>query len=364
MLSLPQALPLPIPRLTRAVEARWHQVRAHPLLNPVAFEELWRERAGHAVDSVHRPHLLAALEWLERAQDATGAGGFARGYSLAWSPYFKSHGWQPAYPETTGYIIPTLYEAARRLNRPDLASRAERAARWEVEIQLPSGAVRGGVMGERTSPAVFNTGQVLFGWLAAPEFTAAAARNLRAVTRLQHDDGWLPDCCLTDRTRPLLHTIAYGIRGLLEGGRVLEDVRLVGHAARAAERIAAAVGPDGRLPGRFAAGWSPAAPWSCLTGEAQMANIWLRLFEITGERKWLEPVEPVLRFLKSTQNRTSRDPGLRGGVKGSFPLGAEYGPFQTLNWATKFFADALMRGERVGCGNAREAETAADAVLA
>src|SRR5207249_5000434 len=159
--------------------------------------------------------------------------------------------------------------------------------------------------------------------LGAPEFTAAAARNLRAVTRLQHDDGWLPDCCLTDRTRPLLHTIAYGIRGLLEGGRVLEDVRLVGHAARAAERIAAAVGPDGRLPGRFAAGWSPAAPWSCLTGEAQMANIWLRLFEITGERKWLEPVEPVLGFLKSTQNRTSRDPGLRGGVKGSFPLGAE-----------------------------------------
>src|SRR5438094_415286 len=309
MLSLPQALPLPIPRVTRAVEARLHQVRAHPLLNPVAFEELWRERAGHAVDAVHRPHLLAALEWLERAQDATGAGGFARGYSLAWSPYFKSRGWQPAYPETTGYIIPTLYEAARRLNRPDLASRAERAARWEVEIQLPSGAVRGGVMGERTSPAVFNTGQVLFGWLAA---------------------------------------FAHSGSGVFA----------------AAERIAAAVGPDGRLPGRFAAGWSPAAPWSCLTGEAQMANIWLRLFEITGERKWLEPVEPVLRFLKATQNRTSRDTGLRGGVKGSFPLGAEYGPFQTLNWATKFFADALMRGERVGCGNAREAETAADAVLA
>src|SRR5207247_8283014 len=56
-----------------------------------------------------------------------------------------------------------------------------------------------------------------------------------------HDDGWLPDCCLTDRMRPLLHTIAYGIRGLLEGGRVLEDARLVAHAALAAERIAAAV---------------------------------------------------------------------------------------------------------------------------
>ncbi|OLC70116.1 MAG: hypothetical protein AUH78_21875 [Gemmatimonadetes bacterium 13_1_40CM_4_69_8] len=352
-----------------------HQVRAHPLLNPVAFEELWRERAGHAVDSVHRPHLLAALEWLERAQDATGAGGFARGYSLAWSPYFKSRGWQPAYPETTGYIIPTLYEAARYLNRPDLASRAERAARWEVEIQLPSGAVRGGVMGERTSPAVFNTGQVLFGWLAAfahsgsgvfagaarraacfllamldadglwrrgnsrfadsqatlyntrtawglaeagrrlgaPEFTAAAARNLRAVARLQHDDGWLPDCCLTDRMRPLLHTVAYGIRGLLEGGGVLEDARLVAHAALAAERIAAAVGPDGRLPGRFAAGWSPAAPWSCLTGEAQMANIWLRLFEITGERTWLEGA-PLPQVDPEPHEPRPRPPGRREGL--------------------------------------------------
>src|SRR5207247_3354208 len=136
-------------------------------------------------------------------------------------------------------------------------------------------------------------------------------------------------------------------------GRVREDARLVARAALAAARSAAAVGPGGRLPGRFAAGWSPAAPWSCLTGEAQMANIWLRLFEITGERKWLEPVGPVLRFLKSTQNRTSRDPGLCGGVKGSFPLGGEYGPYQTLSWATKFFVDALIREERISLGLGR-----------
>jgi len=423
---LTQALPLPIPRLTRVLEAGVRTVRAHPLLNPVALKELWDERAGHAVDPAHGPHLLAALDWLARAQAAGGDGGFARGYSLAWSPYFRSRGWQPSYPETTGYIIPTLYLAARHLGRPELAQRAERAASWEVEIQLPSGAVRGGVMGEHLSPAVFNTGQVLFGWLAAfaetgsgvfagaarraasfllatldedglwrrgnsrfanaratlyntrtawglaaagrllgaPEFTAAAARNFRAVARRQHDDGWLPDCCLSDPFRPLLHTIAYAIRGLLEGGRMLQDDRLIGHAAVAAERIAAAVEPDGRLPGRFAAGWKPAVSWSCLTGQAQMVNIWLRLFEITGEPKWLGPVGPVLRFLKSTQNRTSRDPGLRGGVKGSYPLGAEYGPYQTLNWATKFFVDALIRHERITLGVGKEAATATAAALA
>ena len=185
------------------------------------------------------------------------------------------------------------------------------------------------------------------------------------VARRQHDDGWLPDCCLSDPFRPLLHTVAYAIRGLLEGGRILQDARLIARAAVAAERIAAAVDPDGRLPGRFAAGWKPAVSWSCLTGEAQMANIWLRLCEITGERKWLTPVAPVLRFLKSTQNRTSRDPGLRGGVKGSYPLGAEYGPYQTLNWATKFFVDALVRDEQITLGAAgKEAATATAATLA
>lgn len=400
--------PLPLPRLARAMQARLHTVRAHPVLNPVALEESLQERSGYPVDPDHRPHLVAALEWLVRAQDVAGGGGIARGYSLAWNPHFRSRGWQPAYPETTGYIIPTLYALAKHLEKPELAARAEHAARWELEIQLASGAVRGGVIGDKPSPAVFNTGQVLLGWLAAfgetgagifaggarraacyllatldqdglwrrgnsrfadarstlynarvawalaeaglrlgaPEFRAAAAKSLRAVARRQADDGWFPDCCLDDPRRPLLHTLAYTIRGLLEGGRVLEDDHLIGAAERSAERIALAVAPDGRLAGRFAAAWHPAADWSCLTGQAQMANIWLRLFAITRDRKWLEPVDPVLRFLKSTQNRTSEDPGVRGGIKGSYPVGGEYGSYQILNWATKFFIDALLRDER------------------
>lgn len=414
------ALPPPLPSVARAVRAGLHQVRAHPMLNPVALEESLQERSGYPVDPDHRPHLVAAVEWLERAQDAIGDGGIARGYSLGWNPYFRSRGWQPAYPETTGYIIPTLYEAARQLERPELARRAERAARWELEIQLASGAVRGGVIGEPTSPAVFNTGQVLLGWLAAfaetgagifaggarraasyllatldqdgvwrrgnsrfahagatlynartawalaeagrrlgaPEFRAAAAKNLRVVAQRQHDDGWFPDCCLSDPRRPLLHTIAYAIRGLIEGGRVLEDEQLIAAGARAAERVALATGPDGRLPGRFASRWRGAGSWSCLTGEVQMANVWLRLFAITGERHWLEPVEPVLRFVKSTQNRTSDDTGVRGGIKGSFPVGAEYGPYQILSWATKFLVDALLRDERRHAGVELDGTTA------
>lgn len=380
-------------------------VRAHRVLNPVARRELRAEAAGHPVDDAHRPHLEAAIAWLERAQDATPDDGFARGYSLAWNPYFGSRGWQPSYPETTGYIIPTLYAAAAVLRRPDLADRATRAAEWEVAIQLESGAVRGGVIGQPVSPSVFNTGQVIFGWLAAHRHTgddrfgaaaaraagwlrdvleadghwrsgnsqfarsdatmynarvawavaeagaqlgdrtllAAAARNLRAVAARQHANGWLPDCCLTDPVHPLLHTTAYAIRGLLEGGRVIGDEAVAEAGARAAAALLEQVRDDGWMAGRHNSDWSAAERWSCLTGQAQMANNWMRLHVITGETRWLEPVPRVLRFLKSTQNRTAADDGLRGGIKGSYPVSGGYGRYELLNWAAKYFADALMR---------------------
>ena len=88
--------------------------------------------------------------------------------------------------------------------------------------------------------------------------------------------------------------------------------------------------------------------WSCLTGEAQMATNWIRLFEITGETRWLTPVPSVITFLKSTQDRTTSDPGLAGGITGSEPVTGQYCPQEVLSWATKFFIDTLLREERIG----------------
>ena len=81
-------------------------------------------------------HLAAGVDWLMRAQDATGNGALARAHPLGGGPC----------PETTGRVIPTFYLAAQHLGRPDLAQRAGEAARWGVEMQLPSGAARGGVV--------------------------------------------------------------------------------------------------------------------------------------------------------------------------------------------------------------------------
>src|SRR2546430_9206975 len=163
-----------LPAVARAMVAKLQRLRAHPILNPAAFEESWRERAGHAVDPDHRPHLVAAVDWLARAQDAAaqgagdkkGKGGVARGYSLAWSPMCGSCAWQPPVPGGAGEIIPVLYSASRHLRRSALADRAEYAALWELDLQLPSGAMRASWT-ERPAPSVANTGQALLDWLAA-----------------------------------------------------------------------------------------------------------------------------------------------------------------------------------------------------
>jgi len=386
------------------------QVRSMPILSLTALREIWREhKGGFGIEEDHEPHLEAALEWLKRAQDATPDAGVARGYSLIWHPYFKAQGWQPSYPETTGYIIPTLYESSRRLGDGNLAERATLAARWLVGLQLSSGAIAGGVIGQEQTPAIFNTGQVIFGWLSAfietgesefadavlrageyllstldpdgiwrkensifadpratlyntraawalaeaglllkrPDFLLGARANLSAVANLQRENGWFPNCCLTDPENPLLHTLAYTIRGLLEGGRILDDARLVRSAESAAERLLDSVAPSGWMPGRYRADWTSAVPWSCLTGQAQMVNNWIRLYEIGGDPRWLTAVPRVLRFVKTTQNRTSSNPGIRGGIRGAAPISGDYGRYEVLNWATKFFVDALIRDEQI-----------------
>ena len=392
-------------RVRQLAQGGIERLDASPFARLEILRERWVEvRGGHPAAPEDGPHLEEALAWLERAQDA-GQGGLARGYSLARVPGLGPFGWQAAYPETTGYIIPTLYAAAWIEQMPWLAARATHAARWELEVQLPTGAVQAGVIGQGRAPAVFNTGQVIFGWLAAwqetgapefaegvrraarwlcdqldddgvwrrgnspfagratthynartawalvaaghrlgaPEFKEAGARALHAVARAQHENGWFPECCLDDAAHPLTHTLAYTVQGLLEGGLLLGDAHLIEAAIRPARRLATALAPDGHLPGRFGAEWRPAARWSCLTGTAQMAVVWGRLDSLEPALAWSDPAAAAIAFLKRTQNRSSLDPGLRGGIKGSAPMTGEYGRLQVLSWATKFFADALLR---------------------
>jgi Squalene-hopene cyclase C-terminal domain len=338
------------------------------------------------------------MAWLCRAQDATPDDGVSRSYALRHMPSHNRSGWLPSYPETTGYIIPTFLAYASLTGKREHRDRAIRMAKWEAEIQMENGAVHGGVVGFPPTPAIFNTGQVLFGWTATyretgdevfhqsarrgADFLVAAMdadgawrrhgsryarpgvnvydartawglleaygitgdsthrdavmRNLEFVLTKQRPNGWFDECCLDDNARPLLHTIAYAMEGLLEAGLLLGDERFTGAARLAADALLARQRPDGSLAGRFDSDWSNAAKWSCLTGDAQTAIVWLRLYETTKDPRYLRAAERMNRYLSSTQDLNATDLGIRGGIKGSQPIWGEYGAYEYLNWAAKF----------------------------
>ena len=100
-----------------------------------------------------------ALAWLARAQDHSRSqdGGVARHFSLI-------DGWSPSYPETTGYIVPTMLSCAASREDGQLRDRARRMLDWLVSIQLSDGAFQAG-RADRVPPVptTFNTGQILMG---------------------------------------------------------------------------------------------------------------------------------------------------------------------------------------------------------
>jgi hypothetical protein len=343
-------------------------------------------------------HLDATMAWLARAQDVGDDAGLARMYHVR-------KGWGASYPETTGYAIPTFLAYARHSGRAEFAARAVRMAEWESKVQMESGAVQGGVVTDTPTPAIFNSGQVLFGWRAAYTHTrneafrrsalrvadylvtqmdpdgawrknlsafttanldtyaynvrsawalllaqeldtgrpykAAAVRNVEFVLTLCESNGWIAKNCLARPEQPLLHTIAYAYQGLLEIAVAERVERAFDVVVRGNRELLRNFEQFGQLHGRYEIEWNPTVRWRCLTGEAQTAIVWQRLAEVTGEREWRKGAAGVIALLKKTQQLTG-DPGRAGGVKGAYPITAPYGRLEYLNWAAKFFADALM----------------------
>ena len=344
----------------------------------------------------------ACIEWLCRAQDqsTTKDGGVARDFSLI-------NGWSSSYPETTGYIVPTIIDRAEETDSDALLERARRMLDWLVRIQLPDGAYQGGRIDSKpVVPVTFNTGQILIGlargeeafgryreamvraadWLVETQdddgcwrqfptpfaaggeksyethvawglfeaarldagrgYAEAATANVDWALKRQRDNGWFDACCLDDPSNPLTHTIGYAIRGILEAHRFTHKPRYLDAARRASDGVLKALREDGFLPGRLGADWMPGASYACLTGSAQNAHCWLMLFEATGEQRYLDAGSRANAFVRRTVS-LGTDLDRRGGVKGSFPVDGDYGSFQYLNWAPKFLVDSLVLERKI-----------------
>lgn len=384
-------------------ERVWRRISA-VVLTPGARAERKNDTAGlPEIDPGPDRAIDEALGWLGRAQDCSVSvdGGVARHYSLI-------DGWASSYPETTGYIVPTLLACARERNDQGLVERAERMLEWLASIQLPSGGFQGSTVGRLSAgPVTFNTGQILLGLAAGTEafgeryrdgtckaadwlvetqdvdgcwrryptpsarpgektyethvawglfeaarvephrgYGEAGLANVRWALGRQKENGWFESCCLNDPDQPLTHTLGYALRGVIEAFRFSEDGYFLQAARRTADGLLSALRPDGFLPGRLRSSWSGAADWCCLTGSVQIASCWLLLYRATGEPRYRDAAFAVNRYVRRTM-KTDGPPETRGAIKGSFPVSGGYGRYQYLNWACKFFIDSNILEKKV-----------------
>lgn len=355
------------------------------------------ESGATAADAVH---LHAAAQWLAGAQDATADGGVMGRYRL-------DKGWTSSYPETTGYIVPTFIALAETLDPQYLARArrcVEFLLTTQLESgAFPAGEIADNL----TTPSAFNTAQVINGllrwhqregdqaslsaarragewlisvqdadgawrkwfylsipacyaahlscWLAElgahcgdERFLESASRHLDWVLAQRCDQtGWIDRCGFTEEDQELrigdLHAIAYTLAGMLRTAQVLKRTDAREAVVVAARGVAGALQRLGWLPGLLDWRWRARADSACLTGNAQMALIWMSLRDQTGDDTWLQPAYKALDLVKRTQLLDSPNPRLRGGIPGADPLWGRYQHGAMLSWSAKFFIDALLR---------------------
>src|SRR6202035_2653619 len=138
---------------------------------------------------------------------------------------------------------------------------------------------------------------------------------------------------------PLTHTLGYALRGIIEGYLFFEDRELLAAAEKMAKGLLSALRPNGALPARLDGTWRATVSGVCVTGSSQVAHCWFKLYQITGDKTYLE----AGRRVNSWVRRLIKIEGpaeIRGAVKGSFPADYNYCKFEYPNWATKFSIDS------------------------
>ena len=355
----------------------------------LALDDLFNK--NHKLSS-NKTHLDLAMKWLISCFEMAEKKGISKGY-------FLFSGWKEVYPEVTGYCIPTFFEYYKQTKKREHKEIALKMADWLLSIQLKNGAFPASNL---TAPLVFDTAQAIHGliavykrtknkkylksavkaadWLVSIQesngswkkfafrnkthayhsqvalallfcfrltknrkYLESAKQNLDWVLSNQLSNGWFKNCAFY--IHPSMHTMAYTLEGLLIGGKILRNNRYVSAAKKTADVLLDLYKQKG-LYCSYDKNWKYTTRSICLTGSAQISIIWLILYSMTKERKYLKSAMKINNFLKKTQI-ASQNPDINGGIKGSHPIYGAYEPFRVLSWAAKFFVDVLMLEEEL-----------------
>jgi len=352
--------------------------------------------------------LSAAAAFLRRSVEINNGAGSSAYFSRVYQP---KRGWSAAYPETTGYLIPTLYRLGDRLADPTLVELGHTQADWVLGLQGADGSLPGGLHtpGKTHEPSVFNTGQMILGLVAAADRTgderflqsaeraalwlsselnpatgrwdrhayvdghspayytrvawpmlevssrtqndrirSASVSALDAILNDQVESGSIPSWSFQPGKKAFTHTIAYTIRGLIESSRLIgeaADSPYLNAAFAASEPLMRKAELKGKVAGAFDRDWNGDDWYVCLTGNCQLATAWMKLSDDTGDIRFLSTALKVLETPIRSQAMSRASGQAHGSIAGSSPFFGRYLIVRRPNWATKFYADALLDAE-------------------
>jgi ubiquinone/menaquinone biosynthesis C-methylase UbiE len=335
-----------------------------------------------------KEHIKLSADWLLRIQN--GDGGYSRKFSLI-------GGWDKSYIETTGYIIPTLFEVAEYLEEDRYKKSALKAGEWLLSVQNDDGSFSEIDTGK---PFVFDTGQVLLGlnrlyketadkrffeaakkascWLmeqqesdgswqkaayntqkhtyysrvAAAMYEYAvmaddeavkksALKHIEWVLSNQRENGFFRYASFDIRIPAYLHTIVYTLEGLLDIYALTKQKTILDAVLKMGETLKKInLTREKVLCSQYNESFECINPEKCITGLAQWAGVALRLHAVTGDESYRFVAVTTLFYLKSKQIREGGI--LKGALSASIPFWGRYGAFDFVNWNNKFFCDSLM----------------------
>ncbi len=362
------------------------------ILNRNAFVE------GSSTDII-RKHIDAAVKWILHAQDMQPDGGVTA--YIAYSGRCKTG---TSYPEVTGYIIRTMMEYHDICKDDKILEAANKMVDFELPLQMECGSFPAGIIGNEPIESVFNSAQVVDGLLAAyrkfgredcleasvkccdwivsvqeedgswclknylrakrtydtkvdealmnlykitgnKTLKVAVDHNMGWVLSQQQENGWFDKCdnSLEKIKRPRTHSIGYTTQGLIECYAMNGDERLLASASKTLDSLAnIALKSDHLLEGRYDSLWQPVNNSSDVSGSAQISICWLRLYELTGKRHYLDAAIKTNGLLRGIQFLDG-PVDIRGAVPSSYPFWGEEVPFGITSWAVKYYLDSLIK---------------------
>ena len=342
-----------------------------------------------------------AVTWLLKSIDPS-TGGSRANYSILFNGL---KGWSGPYPETTGYIIPTFINLSKAFDEyKHLEEKARLMGEWLLKIQFDDGAFPANIYyaGKPLDKSIFNTGQIILGltalydltldlrylqsseraalWLAgnqeadgswqkfnyvkgfSPSYYSRVAwpilkvykrsgneklKNsgvaaLEYIRQRQLKNSFIDGSGFKPGSYVFLHTLAYTIRGFLESAMVLDDKKFWDAGAAFAERLMRHFEIHGEFYGAYYPDFSGIKWYQCLTGNMQIAIIWLKIFHQTKDLRFLNAASKAIDSVDGKQVKNSWNKNVVGAVAGSSPVYGRYMFFRYPNWAVKFFCDALL----------------------